>query len=109
MKTFAAIVCAVLLTATAAQAADGTCKPVPVPEIDKIWKDFVSASAQFTKGASGNGYQCLNSPTILACRIMTGNDPIVIISFLTRDRSGAIVRGQDGAFAHTDGATAGDC
>jgi hypothetical protein len=107
---FATILCAVILTSAAAsQAAEETCKPVAASDVESQWQHYTSLPGEFTKGASGDGYQCLNSPTTLVCRIMTGNDPNIVINTVTRDSKGAIVRGPDGSFAKSEGSTAGDC
>jgi len=109
-RSFATILCAVMLTtAIAAQAAEDVCKPVPASDIESQWQHYSSMPGGFTKGASGDGYQCLNNPTTMVCRIMTGNDPSIVINTITRDSNGVIVRGPDGVFARSEGSTAGDC
>lgn len=109
-RPFAAILCAIMLTtAFAAEAAEEICKPVAASDIESQWQRYASMPGAFTKGAAANGYQCLNSATVLVCRIMTGNDPNIVINTVTRDGNGAIVQDPNGGFARSEGFTAGDC
>jgi hypothetical protein len=108
-RLLVAIACAVMLTTVGpSHAAEEICKPVAAADIESQWQHYTS-TPEFTKGGSGDNYQCLNSPTMLVCRIMTGNDPNIVSITVTRDGNGAIVRAPDGSFIQSQGSTAGDC